>query len=275
MLSATRALARTGQIGVALPRIEALGGLYDGYFKYRPRGGNVTMIAGIPGAQKSGLALYMASQWAAMGVEGLYISADLDQHTAMTRTAAALTGDMVDNVASAIETNGGLSHYSEILDIPLRFSFEPDPTLGDVRKEVDAWVETWDNYPKVIVVDNLLDVIPESGDSETTGYKSILLETKKLARKTAAHVFILHHMSESSQGGKHYDPYEPPPRTAVMGKVSQTPENVMSVAFDSPRSQIAMSMVKHRGGPSDPSGQIQERVQIDAARNTIYRRPTF
>lgn len=275
MLTATRALKRRGQVGVLLPQIENLRELHTGYFKYRPRGGNVTMIAGPPGALKSGLAVYMAAHWASMGLEGLYLSADLDQHTAITRTAGALSGNLVDTIAKSISDENGaaFAYYEQVLDIPLRFSFNPSPAMADVRAELDAWVEMWDSYPKFIVIDNLLDVIPSGGDSETSGYKSILLEVKDLARKTGAHVIILHHMSESDQGdGRKGNVTRPASRKAVMGKVSQTPENVMSVAFDDNTGMLLISLVKHRGGKADATAENYISLRVDPARNTISPR---
>lgn len=262
---------RRGSVGVLLPQIPNLGALHNGYFEWRPRGGNVTMIAGIPGALKSLLAVYMAAQWAQMGVEGLYVSADLDQHTAITRTAGALSGQAVNSIAQAL-TDGGpaTAYYEEVLDIPLRFSFNPSPTIQDVKDELTAWVEMWDSYPKFMVIDNLLDVIPSGGDSETTGYKSVLLEVKEIARQTGAHILILHHMSEGDQNdGRKGNPFQPASRKAVMGKVSQSPENVMSVAFDTNENQLVVSMVKHRGGKADATATVVERFYVDPARNTI------
>lgn len=274
MYSAKRALAQRGQTGTLLPQIDSLGELHSGYFEYRPRGGNVTMMAGIPGALKSCLAIYMAAKYAEAGLEGLYLSADLDQHTAITRTAGALSGNQINSIAQALrEQPGAEEYYGELLDIPLRFSFNPSPSMRDVENEINAWVEMWDSYPRFIFVDNLLDVIPSGGDSETTGYKSILLDVKTLARRTGAHIFILHHMSEANQDdGRKGDTTVPASRKAVMGKVSQTPENVMSLAFDTYSNQLLVSMVKHRGGKADPTAGQYVRLDVDPSRNTIHRR---
>lgn len=268
MLSAWRAITRSGSIGEPLPHVDALGELHEGHFKWTPRGGQVTMIAGMPASQKSGLATFVAANWAKMGLAGLYISADMDRHTATTRTAAALSGHQVDSVAKSLDS-GGAAFYADVLDVPLSFSFNPSPSLDDVRLEVDAYVETYGAYPRFMVVDNLLD-IDEGGDSETSAYKLILLELKTMARETGALILVLHHMSEA--GG---DPFMPAPRSRVMGKVTQTPENVLSIAFDPHRDQLVGSLVKHRNGPASATAEIVFRLDADPSRNQFRRHEIY
>ena len=127
MLSAHRALTRARQIGVPLPELPALHDLYAGYYKFRFRGGQQTMIAGMPGSQKSGFMIYLVAQWAAMGLPALYVSADMDQHTASTRLVASLTGHTTESVAQGLSA-GAEDYYADLLNnIPARFMFNPNP----------------------------------------------------------------------------------------------------------------------------------------------------
>lgn len=247
MLSATRSLSKAREAGVPLPEIPELIDLYTGYFRFRPRCGEVTMIAGQPGSQKSGFALWLASR---LKLPTWYLSADMAQHTATERLAAAVTGHTTEDVAEGLQQDAD-EFYAAAIPPMFQFCFNPNPDGNDIAGEMDAWVEAWDSYPKVIVLDNLLDIIPPSGDNEFAGYKAILLEAKTLARSTGAAVFILHHMSEAGT-----DPFYPAPRKALQGKVSQTPENILSVAFRPDSHEFHVSAVKHRNGPSDASGKI-------------------
>lgn len=245
MLSAGRAMRRARESGQPLPEIPALKELYGGYFKFRARGGQVTMIAGQPGSLKSALALFWAER---CHVPGIYFSADMAAHTAMTRLAASSTGETIDSVSSAL-ADGHEDYYSEVVqNSMLKFCFDPNPSSDTFQGELNAWVEAYDNYPRIIVIDNLLDVVPDSGDNEFSGYKAVLLEVKTLARVTGAAVFILHHMSETGT-----DPNKPAPRKSIQGKVSQTPENVISVALNEDTGEFLLSVVKHRSGPQSPT----------------------
>src|SRR5690606_26140060 len=91
--------------------------------------------------------------------------------------------------------------------------------------EIDAWVEFNDEFPKLIIVDNLLDVEPLS-DQEFASHKAILLELKSLARRTGALVLVLAHAKEEG------DPAFPAPKSGLQNKVSNTPAIMLSVALE-------------------------------------------
>lgn len=256
-LTAARSVTKARSLGAPLPHVPELAALYEGEFRFTPRRGEVTMIAGMPGSQKSGFALFLAAR---MGLPTLYFCADMAQHTAITRLAATMTGDDKRTVADGIKGDGAGYYEDAVSDIDIRFCYDPNPDMGTITGELDAWVEGWDEYPALIVVDNLLDVIPPAGDSEHAAYKAILLEIKSMARLTGAAVLILHHMSESAG-----DPAKPAPRDKILGKVAQTPENVLSIAVDG--DEFRVSVVKQREGPTDAKASRWVSFKVEFARN--------
>lgn len=259
MLSARRALRRSKDTGKPLPRIEVFRDLYEGPFEFWPRGGEITVVAGHSGAFKSGLVLYWIAHF---GVSALYVSADMAQHTAITRLVAALSGDTTKNVRKGLD-RGAEDFYAEYVDdLPVRFTFNPNPDFADIQAEVDAWVETWDEYPQVIVLDNLMDIVPSAGDSEWSGYKAVLLDAKTLARETGAAVFVMHHASEDGTDSRY-----PAPKKKLLGKVSQTPENILSIAKEG--NEFRVSVVKHRSGPDDPTGETYVTFRVFPESNTF------
>lgn len=261
MLSARRALTRARQTGTPLPEVAAYHDLHHGQFKFRFRGGETTVVAGQSGSFKSGFVLYALGQ---MNLPALYMSADMAQHTATARLVASLSGDSTDNVFRGLSA-GAEDYYAEYLEsCKLRFCFNPNPDFGDIQGEVDAWVEAWDEYPRIIVIDNLLDVVPSAGDNEFSGYKSILLDAKTLARTTGAAVIVLHHVSEEGT-----DSRLPAPKKKLLGKVSQTPENILSIAKEG--NLFRVSVVKHRTGPDDPTGVEHITLRVAPENNTFAR----
>ncbi|PVU81351.1 hypothetical protein DDP54_15740 (plasmid) [Cellulomonas sp. WB94] len=227
MLTASRSLGRAVETGRPLPEVPGLEDLYRGYFRCRPRRGQVCLIAGQPGAGKSGLALWWVDQ---MNIPALYHSADMAPHTAVTRLAAIRTGDAVSEVSEGLAGAGDAYYAAALESSKIRFCFDPNPTLDTIYEEIEAWVELTDSFPQVIVIDNLMDVLGD-GDNETAIYKAVLLEAKTIARETGAAVFVLHHMSEAAG-----HPDDPPARKFILGKAAQTPEVILSVALGSPAS---------------------------------------
>lgn len=265
-LSAARSLSRGKTAGAPLPQVDELEDLRSGQFKFKLRQSEMTMIAGMPGSQKSGFALWLTAK---MNVPTLYFSADSSSYTVSTRLAAALTGETTDVIGQNLR-EGAEGYYESVLEeglSRLRVCYDPNPSHDTIAGEIDAWVEAWDEYPRLIVVDNLMDVVG-GGDNEFAAYKDVLLGLKTIARETEASIIVLHHMSESGT-----DPHTPAPRKAVMGKAVQTPENVLSIALAEDPNEFRVSVVKHRSGPTDPTGKKFERLRVDPAKNQFQRWP--
>lgn len=242
MLSAFRSVGRAARGGQPLPDVDFLHDLYQ-EFGFRPRLGQVTLLAGQPKSGKSKFTMRWVSK---MALPTVYFSADMAERTAMVNMLASLTNDSISEIEDGLE-GAGEGYYADALrSVPIKISYNPNPTLDDIYGEIEAYVEWHDAWPQVIVVDNLLDVLVE-GESELIAQRGILLELKNLARMTGAHIFVLHHMSESVG-----NPAFPSPRKALHNKVSQSPEGILSVARDG--NEFRVSVVGSRNSDADPSG---------------------
>ena len=64
-----------------------------------------------------------------------------------------MAGYTVDAVTQAVN-GGGFGYFSDILaESKIQFCFDSSPTLDDMADELSAYVELWDRYPDIIVVD--------------------------------------------------------------------------------------------------------------------------
>lgn len=220
------------------------------------------MVAGMPGSQKSGFTLWLTSRWAEVGgLSCLYFSADMAQHTAITRLAGLLTGHTSETVSRGLSA-GAEDFYAEALArVPLTFCFDSAPGLDDVMLELYAYVELYDEYPDVIVVDNLINIQVDH-ENEWSGLRVALIELHSLARLTGSAVVVLHHMSEAGQR----DTTVPAARRDLHGKVSQLPELILSLAFDPSLNKLNLAAVKNRNGPADASGRTVVSLAVDPER---------
>lgn len=257
MRTLTRSLTHGEAGGQALP--STLRALRD--LQVDVRNSEVTMIAGIPGAGKSSLALYLAVK---TGVPTLYFCADTAAFTMTLRTVAMLTGLPQQNVEARIQEPGGdewakaiLSEVSNIV-----WCFDSAPDLDVIDREVRAFEEVMGANPALIVIDNLIDVADGSGD-EWSVLRGTMKELKFIARDTGAAVVLLHHTSE----GFNYELC--PPRASLQGKVAQLPAVILTVHNDAQRQAMHIAAVKNRYGAADPSGKTGQPVWFDAARMQI------
>ncbi|MEU2854118.1 AAA family ATPase [Streptomyces syringium] len=249
MLTPGRSLTIHAEAGRELPRIEAFEALYN--IGCRPRHGEVVMIAGRSGTQKSGLALFWV---ATMNLPTLYFSADMSAFTASSRLASMATGDTTAMVEAGMSAGGRYreSYLNALSGSRLTFSFGSPITWRAVDEEMEAWVELWDDYPSVLVFDNLMDF--ENAESDYTEQMAVMSNATELARATGATVLILHHASDKSWEAKS-DPWAPPSRDQVKGGLSEKPELSLSVALDPNSLEFKVAVIKQRMGPCDPTAR--------------------
>ncbi|MCC2278871.1 AAA family ATPase [Streptomyces sp. ET3-23] len=249
MLTPARSLALHAESGKELPRVEAFEALYA--LGCRPRHGEVVMIAGRSGTQKSGFALYWVAQ---MNLPTLYFSADMSAFTASSRLASMATGDTTEMVEAGMAAGGRhrQEYLSALAGSNITFAFGSPITWKAVDEELEAFIELWDAFPQVFVFDNLMDF--EGAESDYTEQMSVMSNLTELARATGATVIVLHHASDKSWEAKS-DPWAPPSRDQVKGGLSEKPELSLSVALDPTSYEYRVAVIKQRMGACDPTGK--------------------
>ena len=257
MFRAARVASLAGETGEALPHVDALRDWYaDGQEIYQ---GSLIMVAGMPAAFKSMFTLDVVR---AMNVPTLYLSADSDPATQFSRLAAQVTGVNHASVRDQVDKDPGQRDrfQAALEDSSIQFSFDSNPDVYDMESEVSAWVELYDEYPRVIIVDNLRNVFTGQ-DTEHSGYKMVQQMLIDLARQTGSCIITMHHMSEGG-GRKSTDPA---PRSAIDGKVSQLPDLILSVAREG--DQFRMVSIKNRHAPDHPEAEREhwKTLRVEAA----------
>lgn len=257
MLNPARALSLNADSGRKLPRVEALDSLYAGGFD--PRHGQVIMVAGRSGSQKSGFALWWVDQ---MDLDTLYFSADMSPFTASSRIASTRCGLNMEEIEAALHEGG--THKTHIFDAladsRITFSFGSPITWRQVDEEMDAYVELRNKFPEVIVFDNLMDF--DGAESDYTAQMGVMQSVTELARDTGATVIIMHHASDKSWDAKS-DPFNPPSRDQIKGGLSEKPELSLSVALDPNTLNFNVAVVKQRMGPQDPTAKRWKTIRCE------------
>jgi hypothetical protein len=90
-------------------------------------------------------------------------------------------------------------------------------------------------------------------------------ELHHVARKTGACVLALTHMSEQ----RDYEADKPAPRRAILGKASQLPSMILSIAMNPEYGQLKVAAVKNRFGEHSADGTKYATLLIDPSRVQI------
>jgi hypothetical protein len=272
VLSAARALTRNVKNSPELPRVPELEQLYrDGA---RPRQGQVIMIAGRSGTQKSGFALFWTAR---MGLPTLYMSADMSGFTASARLASIATGHTTEQIERGMSDAAVRDMYLDAI-APMQFQlcFDSPIRWTGLHQELEAYVELWDAYPHIVVLDNLMDI--EGCESSYEAQMAAMAEVTDMARETGSTFIILHHATDKGWDAKSM-PWNPPSRDQVKGGLSEKPELSFSVALDPKTYAFNVAIIKQRMGRSDPTASTYSTLRADPATTTFgpflgkYTRP--
>lgn len=249
----SRAIKTASQGGATLPVVWHSLAAQQVAFRY----GEVSMVAGPPGAGKSTFALALAVH---AQVPTLYISADTHSHTMSLRLLAMITGKPQSQVEPLMEQDREWA--AEMLKPAdhIMWEFDSAPTLKDVEDSILAARERLGEDVRLIVLDNAVDVTLE-GQDEWGGLRTLMKELKWWARETGAAVLVCHHTSEGVNGNPC------PPRHALHGKVAQTPSLILTV-HNQPGT-MAVASVKNRYGPADANGSSPVWLSYDPASMSI------
>jgi hypothetical protein len=265
MLNPARALSLNADSGRKLPRVDAFEHLYAKGFD--PRHGQVIMVAGRSGSQKSGFALFWVDE---MNLDTLYFSADMSAFTASSRLASKRTGYTTEEIEAAVAHGG--EDRDEVLDAladsKITFSFGSPITWRQVDEELDAYVELRNKFPEVIVFDNLMDF--EGAEADYTAQMGVMQSVTELARDTGATVIVMHHASDKSWDAR-TDPWSPPSRDQVKGGLSEKPELSISVALDPNSLNFNVAVIKQRMGPQDPTAKRWTTLRCEPSLTRFHR----
>ncbi|WP_162795854.1 DnaB-like helicase C-terminal domain-containing protein [Nonomuraea lactucae] len=225
------------------------------------RRGQLALVAAGPGVGKSVFALTLA---AASRVPTLYLSADSDAAIQYERAAAMLTGSTRDEIAELVESGDTRYLDSKLSALrKLRWCFESSPTLDDIENHVKCWAAVYGAYPELVVVDNVSDVTPDSEEGGTLALESIMAYLADLARATGAAVIALHHLTADYDDGT-----EPPPLSALKGKISKKPSLVLNL-FRPADGKLGVVIAKNRTGRPDVGQQYRVILNADLSRMSI------
>lgn len=160
--------------------------------------------------------------------------------------------------------NDNIGRIQDIIgDSPVRFSYNPSPTLTHIERQLQAYEELYGDYPELVVIDNALDVVMEGSDEDQSqSLDALMAWLHDMARTTEACVIVLHHVT-----GPYNDANQPIPLSGVKGQIGRVPELILTLHKEvgeyGYEDLLKVSTVKNRGQKADPSGQDFAELTFD------------
>lgn len=195
----------------------------------------------VVGPGSSGKSLFISNLVAKWGRSCLAFLLDQDQSTAAARFAATELDEPFLDLKRELDSPrviGALAHMNAV-----QADFRAE-SLGDIALQLDAYIERYGVPPEVIVIDNLGNMASNMEDEWGT-LKSLTLDLDVLAREYGCLVICAHHTTDKEATT------EPLPRSAILGKISQYPRLILSVAYNPYDCIYKVAAVKNSSGPTD------------------------
>lgn len=266
MYSITQARRIRGAAGDPLPTVFTS---FDQY-KIVFRRGQLVLIAAGPGTGKSALALTQAVR---SKVPTLYMSADSDAFTQVSRSFSIHTGILMDETERYARGEDVLAttlvQAESLKQIPIRFNFLAGPTLANIERSMEAFQELYGEYPALTVIDNITNVrngTEDNAENPFGGLEVFLDYANEMARNTQSCVIGLHHVN-----GPYNDQNRPIPISGVKGQIGRVPQMILTL-FRSGPTTVGVSPVKLRGAKFDPSGEYYTELDFDGSTMTFKDR---
>ncbi|MGH7239564.1 MAG: AAA family ATPase [Candidatus Saccharimonadales bacterium] len=262
MYSPDKAHHRIGKLNEPLPAPYPIFDRDDVRVAFRR--GSASLIAGTPGSFKTALALNMASKWADRGIRSLYYSADGDESSILKRLAGITTGDDMKEVEWRIEMNK--AHYAKWMHDryhkKLEFEYAKMSWDNFVFHTV-SYEQVYGGFPDLIIIDNLIDFA--SNVYAFGEMQQIISAADQLAKKTQAHVMILHHarLVTPDKGLDNVIAGNPPPDNEIQGRMTQFPTLALTLGVVG--TQVRWAAVKNRTGPQYRDASVHHRFNVKSS----------
>lgn len=233
--------------------------------RFRP--GQVSLTVAAPGVGKSQLWNNLAQRMPSVGV--LYWSADTDQADITCRSLAMWSGHTVNQVEENL-TSWRDYLFDKLGDNAdhVEWVFEPRIDAKGVNERIDSYAEVHGEYPNLVVLDNLSNTIAGTDQQEHIEIRNILGGVQRLARRTGAHIAVLHHAKGEYEGGD-----RPIPQNGALQNPFKIPEVGLTLFHPGgDQGRLGVCVVKNRsGGASDPAAQWRNAtiLQVDYSRATV------
>ncbi len=258
MKSLARVIASRAAVGdplpIDIPQVQTAG--------LKIRRGQQLMIAAPPNGGKTLLGQYLAIRWARYyNLKVMYFSADTDERTMAYRALSNMLNQRQVESERQIEAEeqAAFDLLQELHNI--RWSFVTDLTTEHIEQEVEAFADLFGDYPDVVIVDNVMNVMVEGkGDDEWGSMRECMKFLHFLSRQINCATLALHHIREEDR----LNPLYPAARRFITGKIAQVPEQIWSLSYDPNSSELRLAAVKNRNGKSDPNAERWFAVPCNA-----------
>lgn len=231
----------------------------------------LAIIAGAPGAGKSVYALNVAM---ATNLPVLYMAMDSAPSVTARSIALALNAEIA-WVYEAMRNPDSITQLQTDLKDTNRnlFISTGAETVGGITDRVVALTEVLGSAPKLVILDNLIDLTVEGHVHTDNGfYAAALNPLKQMAIEHDTCVMALHHVTRRG-GDTGQNPHglgtRPLRMTDLLYSGERESEHVVGVYHDAAKEKMFIQILKQRDGNADPEGGLRVPLTWQASKGRL------
>jgi len=214
---------------------------------------DLTVLAGAPGGGKSTLAVNLAMK---MNYPSLYLAQD-SPASVLSRMSALVTQDDISTTAKMLSGEERYEISEKLRNERPTLVFERGAvTIDGIEGRVIALREWLGEAPKVLYIDNLIDLIIEgTSHGDNSFYTKALPALKRMANKYNMAIIVLHHVTRGSNAS-HASGRQGIAMNDLLYAGEREARHVWGVYNDG-QGNLNVQILKQQDGPADPSGNLE------------------
>ncbi len=214
---------------------------------------DLTILAGAPGGGKSTVAVNLAMK---MEYSCLYLAQD-SPASVLSRMTSLVTQDDIGKTADALTTDKKYAIAKRLENVRPTLVFERGAvTIDGIELRLEALAEWLGEPPKLVFIDNLIDLIVEgTTHADTSFYSKALPALKRMANKYNCAVIALHHVTKGT-GTTQATGRQGIQMNQLLHAGERESRHVWGVYNDG-EGTINVQILKQQDGPAEPDGSME------------------